>query len=78
MDFDPQFENKVGELWSIGEGQPCPECKELLLKFAKARPKDFEFLTTGDMVDPSQDAFAGIPEWDVFIARFSSCDLCTA
>ena len=59
------FERKVDELWSIDEGQPCPACKGHLLKFALARPRDFEFLTAADMVDRtslvSRASLSGIP-----------------
>lgn len=79
MGLNPQwFEMKVDGLWAPDDGQPCPACKALLLKFAEARPDDFEFLTARDMVDPNQLAFAGIPEWDAFLERFSSCDGCDA
>ena len=71
-----RFHEKLNELWPKDDGPPCDRCTVLLRRFAEARPVDFEFLTAADMVDPNQVAFAGIPEWDAFLAEFSACHIC--
>jgi len=77
MSIGPKdFERKVDELWSVDESRPCFTCRRHLLKFALARPQDFEFLTATDMADPDQLGFAGIPEWDTFLGQFSACESC--
>jgi hypothetical protein len=73
-----QFDAALDSLFAPDEGHPCDECKALLMAFAAARPNDFAFVTPSDLVDPSQCAFQGIPEWDAFIERFSACELCNA
>jgi hypothetical protein len=56
--------------------RPCELGRNLLLKFAAARPADHTFLEPRDFVDLHNSAFSGIPEWDVFAEHISQCSQC--
>jgi hypothetical protein len=65
-------------LFEIDEGLPCPTGTALLRQFAEIRPSDFTFLKPADLVEMSNSAFGGIPEWDAFAEHYGSCGLCNA
>jgi hypothetical protein len=71
-------EAAIEHLFDVNEGLPCPQGTALLLAFAKDRPFDFAFLQPSDLVDFTNSAFAGIPEWDTFSEHYGSCGLCNA
>ena len=56
----------------------CELGRDLLLKFATARPNDHSFLEPRDFLDLHNSAFAGISEWDVFAEHVSKCSRCGA
>jgi hypothetical protein len=56
--------------------RPCELGKDLLLKFAIARPTDRSFLEPRDFLDLQNSAFSGIPEWDDFAEHTSQCRRC--
>lgn len=58
--------------------RPCELGRDLLLKFAAARPADYSFLEPRDFLDLHNSAFSGILEWDVFALHTSQCSRCGA
>lgn len=72
------LDSRLEALFPVDAGLPCPKGTALLRAFAEARSADFAFLKPGDLVDLSNSAFAGIPEWDAFADHFGSCELCNA
>jgi|GEM_PF-2121390 len=58
--------------------RPCELGRNLLLKFAAARPTDYSFLEPRDFLDLQNSAFSGIPEWDAFAEHVSECSQCGA
>jgi hypothetical protein len=58
--------------------RPCERGRNLLLKFAAARPSDHSFLEPRDFLDLQNSAFSGIPEWDDFADHVSECGRCGA
>jgi hypothetical protein len=56
--------------------RPCEQGRDLLLKFAAARPSDHSFFEPQDFLDLHNSAFSGIPEWDVFVEHVSQCGHC--
>ena len=56
--------------------RPCELGKDLLHKFAAARPSDHSFLEPRDFLDLQNSAFSGIPEWDDFAEHISQCRRC--
>jgi hypothetical protein len=54
----------------------CELGRNLLQKFAAARPIDHNFLEPRDLLDLHNSAFSGIPEWDVFAEHVSQCSRC--
>ena len=58
--------------------RPCELGRDLLLKFAAARPSDHSFLEPRDFLDLHNSAFSGIPEWDDFAEHVSECSRCGA
>jgi hypothetical protein len=56
--------------------RPCELGRNLLLKFAAARPSDHSFLEPRDFLDLHNSAFSGIPEWDAFAWHVSECSRC--
>jgi hypothetical protein len=71
-------DQRLGALFEIDEGFPCPVGTTLLCAFASARPADFNFLKPGDLIDLHNSAFAGIPEWDAFSEHYGFCESCNA
>ncbi len=66
----------IWHLFAVHEGLPYPEGTALLLVFAKGRPSDFAFLRPTDLIDFTNSAFNGIPEWDAFSEHYCSCGRC--
>ena len=58
--------------------RPCELGRNLLQKFAAARPDDYSFLEPRDFLDLQNSAFSGIPEWDAFAEHVSECSQCGA
>jgi hypothetical protein len=56
--------------------RPCELGRNLLLKFAAARPADCSLLELRDFIDFHNSAFSGIPEWDDFAEHISQCSQC--
>jgi hypothetical protein len=70
------LELAMHKLFAVDAGLPCPIGTELLRSFATARPADFAFLKSADLVDLNNSAFEGILEWDTFVTHYSECELC--
>lgn len=71
-------DDALEHLFPADERLPCPEGMALLRAFAEILPSDSAFLQPGDLVDVSNSAFIGIPEWAAFAERYGSCGLCNA
>jgi len=71
-------EQRIEELFLSRAVQPCLAGTALLRSFALVRPADFAFLKPQDLADLDSSAFAGISEWEAFIAHYASCEQCYA
>ena len=71
-------DKRLGYLFQVNEGLPCPEGTHLLLAFREARPSDFGFLKATDLLNLQNPSFAGIEEWEAFSRHYGSCELCNA
>lgn len=72
------LDRRLGALFEVDEGLPCPVGTTLLRALASARLAEFSFLKPGDLIDLHNSAFAGIPEWDAFSQHYGSWESCNA
>lgn len=71
-------DDALKHVFPVEERLLCSEGTALLRAFAEIRPSDLAFLQPGDLIDLSNSAFTGIPEWDAFAEHYGSCRLCNA
>ena len=75
---DSELDRAIDRLLAVGDGRPCPVGTALLRDFAAARPVDFGFLESDDLIDATNCALTGIVEWDTFSGHCVTCERCNA